>query len=95
MIDIKIFSGGSRVGKGQAGVHLLGTITELYRAEAWVMRSAERRKVNVHEMNIIHSEKLKNHKNSTHTKIKSPIILISIFFLRWIFNIFLTGVGGP
>ena len=32
----------------------------------------------------------KNHKNSTHTKIKFPII----FFLQWIFKIFLTGERG-
>ena len=29
--------------------------TELYRAEAWVMRSAERRKVNVFEMKCLRS----------------------------------------
>ena len=28
---------------------------------------------------VIRSEKLENHKNSTHTKIKFPIIFISIF----------------
>ena len=43
---------------------------------------------------VIRSEKWENHKDSTHTKIKFPITFISIFFLRWIFKIFLTGGGG-
>ena len=39
---------------------------------------------------VIHSEKLKNHKNSTHSKIKFCIISIEFFFSSMDVKIFVT-----